>query len=146
MCNVVQVTPHPPSATPRSSTADSRHLSLAPDLETGTQSIKQPQLSAQHSYRNTAEDYRAPTRSSMLACLGGVPGIVLIVSEKAERKKKAASRYKIFWAPIQATIAVLKLALEILDMLLMGMKKTLCHTLNWVLLMHSQIALKNYII
>lgn len=95
MCNSVEVTPHPASATLRSSTADSRHLSLAPDLDTGMQSIKQPQLAAQHSYRNTAENYHAPTRSSMLACLGGVPGIVLIVSEKAERKKKKKSSFQI---------------------------------------------------
>lgn len=43
-------------------------------------------------------------------------------------KTPTASRYEIFWDSIQVIIAVLKLALKILDTLLMGMKNIVSHT------------------
>lgn len=123
-CNIVHVTPHPASNTKGNSMADSRHLSLAPALETGTQSIIQPQTAAQHSYNNTSHSWRlSRTHQTFYTNMPGRCSWNSLDSQwKSREKKKAASRYKIFWDSIQAIIAVLKLALKILDMLLMGMK------------------------
>lgn len=54
LCNVVHVIPNPASDTQGNSTADNRHLTLAPDLKTGTQSIIESKTAAQHSYNNNS--------------------------------------------------------------------------------------------